>query len=297
MKQTLRGWHESVGGVVRRTLEAAFEDNIPFLASAISFDVILTAIPFFVVLLAVIGYLVQHQVTVNQLDVETIVRRFMPVPLSGGDLEAVRRVEDTVVHIVAQRGRFTLVGAPLFLFFSTRLFGGLRAALNEVFDTDEVRAWPLAKLIDLATMLLTVTLLLLSALLPALEARTYERLGGHFAIEWLYRTSLELVAFGFSTVLFLVIFKVLPSRRIVWRTAAVAAVFCAVGFEVTKRLFALYVTSFVTLDRVTSDANVGAFFLFLIWIYYTAYLFLLGGEVAEAYDLVHMRRTQRVRLG
>ncbi|HTR19739.1 MAG TPA: YihY/virulence factor BrkB family protein [Gemmatimonadales bacterium] len=297
MRQTLRGWHESVGGMVRRTLEAAFEDNIPFLASAISFDVILTAIPFFVVLLAVVGYLVQHQLTVHQLDVETIVRRFMPMPLSGEDLEAVRRVEDSLVQIVAHRGRLTLVGGPLFLFFSTRLFGGLRAALNEVFDTDEVRPWPLAKLIDLATMLLTVTLLLLSAVLPALEARTYEHLGGRFLVEWLYRTSLEVVSFGFSTVLFLIIFKVLPSRRIVWRTAFVAATFCAVGFEVTKRLFALYVTSFVTLDRVTSDANVGAFFLFLIWIYYTAYLFLLGGEVAEAYDLVRMRRTQRARLG
>ena len=36
------GWHRSVTGVVRRTLEAAYEDNIPFLASALSFDLILT---------------------------------------------------------------------------------------------------------------------------------------------------------------------------------------------------------------------------------------------------------------
>ena len=54
------GWHRSVTGVVRRTLEAAYEDNIPFLASALSFDLILTIIPFVVVLLATVGYLVQH---------------------------------------------------------------------------------------------------------------------------------------------------------------------------------------------------------------------------------------------
>jgi len=40
-----------------------------------------------------------------------------------------------------------------------------------------------------------------------------------------------------------------------------------------------------------------ALFLFLLWVYYTAYLFLLGGEVAEMYDLVRMRRSQRVQLG
>lgn len=39
------GWHRTVTGVVRRTLEAAYEDNIPFLAGALSFDILLTAIP------------------------------------------------------------------------------------------------------------------------------------------------------------------------------------------------------------------------------------------------------------
>jgi uncharacterized BrkB/YihY/UPF0761 family membrane protein len=48
---------------------------------------------------------------------------------------------------------------------------------------------------------------------------------------------------------------------------------------------------------VASDANLIAFLLFILWIYYTAYVFLLGGEVAETYDLMRMRRLQRVRLG
>src|SRR5205807_1903767 len=81
------------------------------------------------------------------------------------------------------------------------------------------------------------------------------------------------------------------------RAAPLAAVFCSLGFEVAKRLYALYVTRFATLDRVASDANVVALLLFLLWVYYTAYLFLLGGEVAETYDLIRMRRSQRVQLG
>ena len=87
------------------------------------------------------------------------------------------------------------------------------------------------------------------------------------------------------------------TENIVWRTALVAAVFCSLGFEVAKRFYALYVTRFATFDRVASDANIVALFLFLLWVYYTAYLFLLGGEVAEMYDLVRMRRSQRVQLG
>jgi len=40
------GWHRSVSGVIRRTYEAALEDNISFLASAIAFDLLLTGLRF-----------------------------------------------------------------------------------------------------------------------------------------------------------------------------------------------------------------------------------------------------------
>ena len=298
MMRAARGWHQSFWGVVKRTIEGAYEDNLPFLASALSFDVILTAIPFLVVLLAVVGTLVQHQITTQQMDLEELLRRFMPT-IRGPSDAAVRNVERILEQVVASRGQLTLVGLPLFVYTSTRLFGGLRAALNEVFDTEERRSWQVGKLIDLAFVLLTGTLMLLSALLPALEARTIGALheSGGFLIEWMYRLSLEIVAFGFSVVLFLAVFKVLPSRRIGWRTAVVAAVFCALAFELAKRLYALYVANFVTLDRLASNANAGAFFLLIIWIYYTNCVFLIGGEIAEAYDLARMRRTQRVQLG
>jgi len=296
--RSTKGWHQSAWGVVKRTLEGAYEDNLPFLASALSFDVILTSIPFLALLVAVIGSMVQHQITVQQVDLAELLRRFMPAASGAGD-QAIRNVERVLEQVVATRGQLTLVGLPLFLYFSTRLFGGLRAALNEVFDTEERRPWPLAKLIDLTLVLLTGALMLLSVLLPALEARTLGMLaeGDSFLLEWLYRLSLEIVAFAFSTVLFLLVFKVLPSRRIAWRTAIVAAVFCALAFELAKRLYALYVAHFVTLDRLATNANAGAFFLLILWIYYTNCVFLIGGEIAEAYDLARMRRAQRVQLG
>src|SRR5256885_175113 len=213
-------------------------------------------------------------------------------PRHGGGRE-----EGGLAGVVRRRVGVTGVGRRLFLWFSARLFGGLRAALNEVFDTDERRSWPVTKLLDLAMVLCTGTLLVLGALVATWEARNAGSVGRSFAIDWLWRFSLELTSFALGVALFFVVFKFLPSRRIVWRTALVAAVFCSLGFEVAKRLYALYVTRFATLDRVASDANIVALFLFLLWVYYTAYLFLLGGEVAEMYDLVRMRRSQRVQLG
>ena len=268
------GWHRSVTGVIRRTIEAAYEDNIPFLSSALAFDFLLTVIPFAAVLLATVGYLVQHQIATHQVNVHELLQRFLPA-----DATAFERVEDALDHLIAVRGRLTLVGVPLFLWFSTRLFGGLRAALNEVFDTDERRPWPVAKLLDLAMVFVAGGLLVANAYLTTLPG-----LGAN----------LEALALG--TLLFFLLFKFLPSRQIYWRTGLVASLFCAVASEIVKRLFALYVAHFATLGNLASDANVVGFLLFLLWIYYTAFVFLLGGEVAETYDLMRMRGLQRVQL-
>ena len=269
------GWHRSVPGVIRRTIEAVYEDNIPFLSSALAFDFLLTAIPFVGLALAIVGYLVQHQIATHQVNVHELLQRFLP-----NDTTAFERVEDALGQLVAQRGRLTLFSVPLFLWFSTRLFGGLRAALNEVFDTDERRPWPLAKLLDVAMVSVTGVLLVANAYLT-----TVPGIGA------------QIEALALGALLFFLIFKFLPSRRIHWRTGLVASLFCAVASEIVKRLFALYVARFATLNNLASDANVVGFLLFLLWIYYTAFVFLLGGEVAETYDLMRMRRLQRVRLG
>lgn len=296
------GWHRSVPGVLRRTYEAALEDNITFLASAISFDLLLTAIPFVVLLLGFVGYLVQHQVTAHQIDVRELLERFLPPPppAPGAGPPGFPLLEDLFAGVAENRGTLTLVGLPLFIWFATRLFGGLRAALNEVFDTDERRPFLLRKLLDVVMVVATGSLFLANAVLSAwvnyLEAWSAARLGAA-APPWFWARSVDLVAFLCSLALFYLTFKLLPSRRIAARTALVAALFCAVAYELAKQLFAYYLTRFATLDQLLSNANLVAFFLFLLWLHYTAFVFLLGGEVAEMYDLARMRRAQRVRLG
>jgi membrane protein len=290
-----RGWDDSVSGIVRRTLEAAYEDNIPFLAGGLSFDLLLTTLPLIVLLLAVASYLVHHQITAHQVGVHELLVRFLPS--DSADSGASETVERVLISMLGRRGRLTVVGLPLFLWFSTRLFGGLRAALNEVFDTDEGRSLAAAKLLDLLLVGVAGVFLIANGLLAAYQARNAEMMSHSFLVNWAWRLSVETIAFALGIGMFFVVFKLLPSRRIDWRTALVAAAFCSLGFEVAKWLYVLSVARFVTFDRLASDANAVAVFLFLLWVYYTAFLFLLGGEVAETYDLIRMRRAQRVRLG
>lgn len=288
------GWHQSVIGVVRRTAEAAAEDNVAFLASAVSFDLLLTTIPFAVLLLGAVGYLVAHQSTVQQVDVGTLLSQVLPV--AGIGPAALAELERLLSNLAEHRASLTFLGIPLFLWFSTRLFAGLRAALNEVFDTDETRPLFLRKLIDLGVVLLVSALLVVNGYLLATIARVETALGGEAFLAWLYRFAVHVLSAGFSVTVFFAVFKLLPSRRIYWRTALFASLFCAVAFELAKRMYALYLTRFATMDTLVSNANIVAFLLFLLWIYYMALVFLLGGEIAETYDLIRLRRRQRVGL-
>ena len=58
----------------------------------------------------------------------------------------------------------------------------------------------------------------------------------------------------------------------------------------------VYLAEFATVDRLVSNANAIAGGLFLVWMYYTAVVFLIGGEVAQTYDLVRRQREQRAIL-
>ena len=81
-----------------------------------------------------------------------------------------------------------------------------------------------------------------------------------------------------------------------WRSALLAAVFAAVAFEIAKRLYGLYLQNFAALRAASGDATIGALVLFVLWIYYTALVFLLGGVVAETWELRQMQKRQRAIL-
>src|SRR5256886_9467458 len=98
--------------------------------------------------------------------------------------------------------------------WSRRLFSGLRAALNEVFDTDERRSWPVAKLLDLAMVLCTGTLLVLGALVATWEARNAGSVSRSFAIEWLWRVGVHFAVLSVGVAVVFVVVELIPHPSI-----------------------------------------------------------------------------------
>lgn len=278
-----RGWAFSPVGFVRRVFVGAYEDNIPFLASALAFDALLWLLPLLFIALSIFGYVIGDNAHPVE-DVHTLLGRFLPVaPGDTGPLTGVDQVVDVVVQ---SRARLTIWGVPFFVWFSWRLFGSVRAALNDVFDTEETRGLLRGKAIDVVLAVTAAVLILANTIMSLLVLRA----------PWLGRFLAGLSAYGFAMLLFFVIYTVAPGRKVRWDTALVAAVVASLAFELAKRLFGLYLARFATFEPALSNRNAVTLLLFVAWVYITAFVFLTGGEVAETYDLARRQREQRAML-
>ena len=282
-------WHDA-RNFVRRVWEGVREANIPFLASGLAFDLLLAAVPFVVVVLALIGYALSANAHASRLDLTGYLHHLLPSygpRLGAGPFEPVIRMAQDVVR---SRGKLSLVGFPLFIFFATRLFGSLRAALCEVFDTTETRPLLRAKLFDAEMVLATAVLVALNVALSEGIGLEVRRVG---FVEYF---AAQLLAFAFLIVLFVMIFKYAPARRIRWDTALVAAVACAVSFDVAKELLGSYFRTFVNPEQLSGNATLGAIVLLVAWVYYMTFVFLVGAQIAQVYELRRRQTAQRAVL-
>jgi len=208
-------------------------------------------------------------------------------------------IHKLVTDILRTRTSFTIYGAIGFIWFSTRLFGSLRTVLADVFDIEHERGIIQGKLFDIE---LTIVATLLFVASTALN--TYLTIATKSGVEFLGNLGLRgdvvggveywtgrALAFAFIAWMFFSLYKYLPVRRVRWRSAWIAALFTSVLFEAARWIFSAYVRTFNPGSLYTGKLT--AIVVIVVWTYYAALIFILGGEVGQVYELRRMRKLQR----
>jgi membrane protein len=91
--------------------------------------------------------------------------------------------------------------------------------------------------------------------------------------------------------MFLFIYKFASLNRISWRTASLAALVAAIGFELLKAGFGWWVVSYA--DYSSFFFAFATLVVIVLSVYYGSALFVLGGEVAQVAELRRTLRRQR----
>ena len=291
-KGAVRRTARDVGDFSARVWSKAGSDDIFFLAGGIAFNFLLAAIPFLLLLIAAFGYILQR--TVADPRAAVIAYIFSILPASERVVEVTGELVD---QAVGERNRFGVLGILLLVWVSTRLIGSLRSALRSVFDIREDRGIVAGKIFDAKMVIVAGTLFVANtAITVALEAaQRYgtELLGLADRGEVLVAQALyaQVLAYAFIFLMFVLIYRYLPARRVSWRIALVASTFTGLSFELLKAVFAWYVANVA--DYTSAYGTLATFILLVFWIYYSAVVFVLGGEVGQVYELHRTRRRQR----
>jgi len=262
--------------VVREAGEAWLDDRAPRIAAALSFFTALSIAPLLVIALAMAGAAYGEGA-----------RGEVAAKLTGlvGEEAAVAVAEIVANARWPDAGVVAIVVSLVTLVVgATGVFVELQEALNDVWGVRPkpgrpVRTFVLARVAGLVMGVAIGVLLLASLVLTtATEAVGRYAAGTVPGAETVVRGANLVTLFGVEAFLFGMIFRFLPNTRLHWRDVGVGALLTAALFTAGKLLIGLYLRHTVSLSGFGAA---GSLMAFLVWLYYSALVFVFGAEVTK----------------
>jgi len=259
-------------------------DNVFKHAAAVSFYTLFSLAPITIIAITVAGMFFGKESAAKELGKQITA---LVGPASAEMVQAVAKASETAGTSVMS----TVIGVALLLFGATTVFGQLQESLNAIWSVrtkPSKSGWALLviqRLVSFA-MVLTIAFLLLVSLVITTALTTVvghmgHAIGGSPVLLKVADIGISLVII---TVLFALLFKVLPDVRIRWRDVWMGAAITAVLFTVGRYVIALYL-GHSTVASIYGAA--GSLVALLIWVYYSCAILFFGVEFTRAYRAIH----------
>ena len=180
----------------------------------------------------------------------------------------------------------TLFGVGALVIGATTVIGELQNALDRIWraprrtDQGGIAKWIHSRLTSLGMIMGIGFLLMVSLLASAALAAVQRWFGRWIALGGLASAVDFVVSFGFITVAFAMIYKLVPRVRVEWRDVWIGAVVTSLLFTVGKMAIGLYIGRSAVASTFGAAASLVAM---VVWVYWSAQIFLLGAEFTWVY--------------
>ncbi len=265
--------------VLKQTVAEWQRDKVSRLAAALAYYTTFSLAPVLIIVIAIASFLFE-QSTVQTRIIEQ---------LQGllGDSGAQFVEEMLTSRSQTSDGLWaTLISVGLLILGASGLFIQLQDALNTVWNVvprKDAGLWKLVRdrLLSFGMLLvigfLLLVSLILSAVLAAVNNLFSDTLLG-WSVGWQILNAV--VSFGIISLLFGLIYKILPDADISWKDVRVGALITALLFTLGKVLIGLYLGNS---SVASAYGAAGSFVVLLLWIYYSAQILLFGAEFTQVY--------------
>ena len=273
--------------VIGHSLVSWFKDDAPSMGAALAFYTLFAIAPILLIFSWVAGEFFRPDVV--QQDILAQLRLL----LGDAGAEAVRDLLGSAKY--GGRSAFsTFVGIVAVFVGATSVFAELQSALHRIWRTPPRSVveglWHAlrARLLSFG-LVLGIGFLLLVSLIASAALEGLGSWAGSFIAQWhgLVLILDVLLGFAMATILFAMIFKYVPREAIAWGDVWVGALVTAMLFTGGKWVIVIY------LGRValaSSYGVAGSFLVLLLWVYYSAQIFLLGAEFTRNFAYEHGSR-------
>jgi membrane protein len=264
--------------VTKRSAEAFIEDGALSRGAAIAFYALTSIGPVLLIVIAVAGLVYGEDAARGALLSKL---GGAMGPSSAGFLQlAIGGASNHSAGVVA-----AIIGVVSLIITASGVFGEMQTALNAIWraspEGTTVMRLIRARLMSLALVAVLGFLLLASVVTGAAIAAAGEALGTIMPYtETLLHVANFVVSLGCLTALFTAIYKVLPDRHLSLQDTAVGAFVTALLITIGKTAIGIYIGSS---GVASSYGAAGSVLASLLWIYYSAQIFLFGAEFTRAY--------------
>jgi len=186
----------------------------------------------------------------------------------------------------------TIIGIATILIGATGVFVQLQKSLNIIWEVkatpNKSGIWILLKtrLFSFGLIISIAFLLLISLVISSLLAATGDWIKQHWSesIIWLFNVVNFIASLFIITLLFAMMFKILPDAKIKWRYVWVGAFVTALFFVIGKSLLGLY---FGKAEPGSGYGAAGSIILILLWTSFSSMIVFFGAEFTKAYSDIH----------
>jgi membrane protein len=266
-------------GLLRQTAHDWLEDKVPKLGASLAFYTALSLAPLLVIALRIAGLVFGDQAARGEISRQLA----SLVGEQGGKAmqEMIANANQPTVGAVA-----TALSLITLLFGASGVFGEIQSSLNTIWGVQPKRGRGIVGFIhdrfaSFAMVMGIVFLLLVSLMISAVLA-TLGTLFKDFpgSITWAAQAINIVVSFAVITLLFAMMFKVLPDVKMAWKDVWLGAAITALLFTVGKFAIGLYLGHS---SMASSYGVAGSFVVLLVWVYYSAQILFLGAEITQVY--------------
>jgi membrane protein len=269
--------------LISLTAEGSGNHDVAHMAAGVAYYAFLSIFPLLLGLIALFGFFLPS------VNLQDELLKFVGDNIPG----ATNILKQNIASIIELRGAMGILSIVVFFWGASAMFRAISRAINRAWDISRYRPFLIRKASELGMVFGIGILFLLSLGASAIISILRGIFNLPAADLMIVNVGSWLVAFLLILAVFLLLYKFIPNIRTYWRFVWPGALLAAILFEVARTLFVFYLNNYANYQLIYG--SIASIIVLLVWIYYSAFIMILGAEFTFQYS--RMRHSMTTESG